>query len=94
MKSRTGTSMLVDSRTSSHIVIDESGFCSIDENLNHKTILLSSHGTKHNEFALKRGIVEVCLKNKSGETDTMKLHGVLYIPTFLMDIFCSCSYLR
>ena len=83
-----GRSMLVDSGASSHIVTDDSRFCSIDIDFkpqNHFVEL--ADGTKHNEFALKRGTIEVGLEDKSGKTVKMKLHHVLYIPTFPMDIF-------
>ena len=63
-----GGSMLVDSGASSHIIFDESRFCSIDKDFkpqNHFVEL--ADGTKHNEFALKRRSVEISLRDKSGK---------------------------
>ena len=83
-----GGSMLVDSGASSHIITDESRFCSIDKDFkpqNHFVEL--ADGTKHNKFALKRGSIEISLQEKTGKIDRMMLHHVLYIPTFPMDIF-------
>ena len=76
-------SMLVDSGASSHIIIDESRFCYIDKDFkpqNHFVEL--ADGTKHNEFAMKRGHVMISLEDKLGNTVQMKLHDVLFIPTF------------
>ena len=84
--------LLVDTGATSHIIKDDSKFSKIDPTFKPQSHYVElADGTKHNEFALKRGDVEIRLKDKSGNLQNATLEKALYIPAFPCEIFSVSS---
>ena len=85
-------SLLVDTGATAHIFRDESKFSSFDPTFTPEDHYVElADGTKHNEFALKRGDVRVTLRDKLGNRVAQTLKKALHIPTFPTDIFSVSS---
>jgi len=79
---------LVDCGATTHIVNDDSKFLHIDSSFrpeNHYIEL--GDGSRGNNVALKRGNVEICLKDSSGKIVKSVLEDALYVPSYPQNIF-------
>ena len=84
--------LLVDSGASSHICNDESKFTNIDLNFKPQTHSVElADGSVCNNLALKRGDVDVKIKDVSGNVVSAVLKDTLFIPSFPVDIFSVSS---
>ena len=84
--------LLVDSGASSHICNDESKFTNIDLNFKPQTHSVElADGSVCNNLALKRGDVDVKIKDVSGNVVSAVLKDTLFIPKLPVDIFSVSS---
>ena len=81
-------SLLVDCGATAHIVTDDSDFVKIEEDFKPEFHFIElADGTKSNNIALKRGNVEVNLRDDGGNIVRTTLENALYIPSYPQDIF-------
>ena len=80
--------LLIDTGASSHIVTDISKFIKFNSTFQpeHHYIELAD-GRRSNNVALKKGTVVLKIKDKHNDVVDVKLHDVLYIPSYPQDIF-------
>ena len=79
---------LVDTGATTHIVNCDSNFISFDKNFDPETHFIElADGSKTNNVALKRGTVEIFLRNTSGNVVLGTLDDVLYVPSYPHNIF-------
>ena len=78
---------LVDCGATTHISNDETKFVSFQENFDGKKHKIElADGTKGN-YAVKRGMVLIRIKDSEGKVCDLHLDNVLLIPTFPQNIF-------
>ena len=79
---------LVDSGATRHSVFDDAKFISEDKGfLPHQHTIELADGTKTTGMAVKKGTIEISLKNSEGKVVTGTLDDVLHVPTFPQNIF-------
>ena len=79
---------LVDSGATRHSTFDDDKFISVDQDFKpHQHTIELADGTKTTGMALKKGTIEISLKNSDGEIVTGTLDDVLHVPSFPQNIF-------
>ena len=79
---------LVDSGATRHSTFDDDKFISVDEDFKpHQHTIELANGTKITGMAVRKGTIEISLKNSDGEIVTGTLDDVLHVPSFPQNIF-------
>jgi len=81
-------SLLVDTGATTHIITDESKFCSFDDSfVPDKHYIELADGSRVSSLAKGRGMAKVKLADKRGKIHEAELHDALFVPSFKQDIF-------
>ena len=79
---------LVDSGATRHSVFDDSKFISVDKDFKpHEHTIELADGSKMSGMALKKGTIEISLKDSNGKIVNGTLDDVLHVPSFPQNIF-------
>lgn len=80
--------LLVDCGATTHIINDETKFSKFDPSFQpEKHFIELANGEKSNKIALKRGEVNLMIKDTNGRCVKACLKNALYVPTFPQNIF-------